>query len=272
MGAATPEWSPSSIRLGHRGFAWPIFLFDIYFIRLYHFIRLFYSAMHNKAASSVEERATAGRLLDAAERLFGAHGLEGVGMRALAEAAGVNLGAASYHFGSKEALYLETFLRRFRPTNAQQLRLLQAAEAQADGRPVPVEKIAECLIRPPFESGRDHPGFREFLARNLFMPPPFLHAAMQKELEPNVAAFNAALRRSLPDIPVDLLHLRVMFAMGALLVFAMQAPPTAPVAGAKLRETLLRELVQFISAGLQTEPAVPAKDRPPLPFPPAPSR
>jgi AcrR family transcriptional regulator len=54
------------------------------------------------------------RLLDSAERLFGEHGYNGVGMRALAERAQVNLAATTYHFGSKKALYVETFLRRFR--------------------------------------------------------------------------------------------------------------------------------------------------------------
>jgi AcrR family transcriptional regulator len=52
---------------------------------------------------------TATRLLDAAERLFGEHGYNGVGLRALAGAAHVNLAATTYHFGSKKALYVETF-------------------------------------------------------------------------------------------------------------------------------------------------------------------
>ncbi len=57
-------------------------------------------------------------LLDMAERLFDEHGYDGVGMRALAEEAKVNLGVAIYHYSSKEALCIETFMRRFRPANA----------------------------------------------------------------------------------------------------------------------------------------------------------
>src|SRR6202034_2919125 len=57
--------------------------------------------------------STATRLLDAAERLFGEHGYTGVGMRALADAARANLAAPPYLSGSKNGLYVETFLPRF---------------------------------------------------------------------------------------------------------------------------------------------------------------
>jgi AcrR family transcriptional regulator len=219
-------------------------------------------------AQPVDERETAERLLDAAERLFGVHGYDGVGMRTLAEEAGVNLGAATYHFGSKEALYVETFMRRFRPTNAERLRLLQKAEARSDGKPLPVERIVECMIRPPFESGLEHPAFQLFLARNLFMPPPFLHAAIHKELEPGMRVFIAALRRALPDQPEDLLHMRTMFAMGGLLMFSMRAGEIPGMRNPQLHEVVMREMVAFMTAGLQSAPAVSAKDRPRLPFPP----
>ncbi len=189
-------------------------------------------------------------------------------MRTLAQEAGVNLGAATYHFGSKEALYVETFMRRFRPTNAERLRLLQEAEARSDGKPLPVERIVECMIRPPFESGFEHPAFQLFLSRNLFMPPPFLHAAIHKELEPGMRVFMAALRRALPDLPEDLLHMRSMFAMGGLIMFSMRAGEIPRMQNAQLHEVLLREMVAFMTAGLQSRPAVSAKDRPRLPFPP----
>ena len=213
---------------------------------------------------------TVDRLLDAAEKLFAEHDFHGVGMRQLADEATVNLGAATYHFGSKEALFIETFMRRFRPMNAERLRLLREAKAAAGNKPVPVEKIVECMIRPPFESGLKHPAFHLFLARNLFNPPPFLHAAIHKTLAPNVAAFIVALRRALPDLPEDLIHLRTMLAMGSLSMFSIQAGRTPGLHNANIHQALLREMVRFISAGLQSKPALDAKQRLRLPFPPKP--
>lgn len=46
------------------------------------------------------------RLIDVAIDQFGQHGMEAVGTRALAKAAGVQMSAITYHFGSKEGLYL----------------------------------------------------------------------------------------------------------------------------------------------------------------------
>lgn len=48
-------------------------------------------------------------LIDAAGELFAGHGFDGTSTRAIAERAGVNLGAIHYHFGSKEALYVAAF-------------------------------------------------------------------------------------------------------------------------------------------------------------------
>jgi AcrR family transcriptional regulator len=219
-------------------------------------------------AQPAQDRETADRLLDTAERLFGELGYDGVGMRELAAEAKVNLGAATYHFGSKKALYLETFLRRFRPANAERLRLLREAEAQAQDQPLKVEEIVDCMARPPYLLGIKHPNFHALLARSLFMPPPFLHAALHRELEPNIEVFIAALCRSLPHVSGDLIRLRTMFSMGSLLIFSAQMGKLGPPRNPKFDESLLRELVRFISAGLQSKPAVPGSERPPMPFPP----
>jgi len=212
-------------------------------------------------------RETTERLLDTVERLFGEHGYDGVGMRLLAEAAKVNLGAATYHFGSKQALYVEALMRRLRPVNGERLRLLRVAQANARGRPLLVETIVECMVRPPYVLGLEHPGFHALLARGLFMPPPFLEAVFQGETEPINAAFVAAFRRSLGAVPVDLIHLRVTFSMGALLMFSVRMGTLRPQRHAKFDDSLLQEVIRFIAAGLQSAPAVPPQEWPPNPRP-----
>ncbi len=217
-----------------------------------------------------ENQETTNRLLDTAERLFGERGYDGVGMRELAAQAKANLGAATYHFGSKKALYIETFMRRFRPINAQRMQLLEAAQAEVktQGRPLTVEKVIDCLARPPYVLGLEHPNFNALLARNLLTPPAFLHIALHRELGPNVEAFIAVLRRLLRDVPEDLIRLRVMFSTGSLLMFSQQMERLRPARDPKFDESMLKELVRFISVGLQSEPAVPAASRSPFPRPP----
>jgi AcrR family transcriptional regulator len=54
-----------------------------------------------------EQEDARARLIDAAIALFADKGYEGTSVRDLASAAGVNVAAVSYHFGSKDALYTE---------------------------------------------------------------------------------------------------------------------------------------------------------------------
>lgn len=52
------------------------------------------------------------QIMEAAERLFAAHGFAGTSVRDIAEAAGVNLAMISYYFGSKEKLMEAMFQHR----------------------------------------------------------------------------------------------------------------------------------------------------------------
>lgn len=58
---------------------------------------------------------TRAQLLASARELFGRHGYDGTSVRAITTAAGANLGAITYHFGSKEALYHEVLERALAP-------------------------------------------------------------------------------------------------------------------------------------------------------------
>ncbi len=207
------------------------------------------------AAKKHHSASTVQRLLDTAERLFGEHGYNGVGLRALAEAARVNLAATTYHFGSKKTLYVETFLRRFRVVNAQRLQLLGAVEREAQGQPLTVERIVDCMMRPSVEEGLSHPAFNKMVARTLLAPPKFLHAHLKAEFEPNLKVFIAALQRALPAVPADLLNLRLALAMGATLMFGVQMS-AIKIKRDPLREAaFLKELVRFTASGLSSPPA-----------------
>jgi len=198
---------------------------------------------------------TARRLLDTAERLFGENGYNGVGLRALADAARVNLAATTYHFGSKKALYVETFLRRFRGLNSHRLELLAAAEEEAQGQPLAVERIVECMMRPSVEAGLAHPAFNKMVARTLLAPPKFLHAHLKAEFEPNLKVFITALERALPAVPPDVLNLRLALALGATLMFGVQMSAIKLKRDAKCEAAFLKELVRFTASGLASPPA-----------------
>ncbi len=62
-------------------------------------------AKRELASSSSRGEDTRQRLIEAALKIFGDCGFEGASTRMLADAAGANLAAIPYHFGSKEGLY-----------------------------------------------------------------------------------------------------------------------------------------------------------------------
>jgi len=70
--------------------------------------------------------STAERLLEAARRVFASKGFAGASIREITSAAGANLGAVTYHFGSKQGLYDAVLERAFRPL------LDRLAEAQGE--------------------------------------------------------------------------------------------------------------------------------------------
>src|ERR1700682_6647964 len=84
---------------------------------------------------------TKARILDAAEALFMEHGFEATSLRTITAAAGANLAAVNYHFGTKEELFEAVLARRLDPMNQERIDLLDKVEREAGGKPASCEKI-----------------------------------------------------------------------------------------------------------------------------------
>src|SRR5437762_13635541 len=86
------------------------------------------------------------RILDAGEHLFMEHGFEATSLRQLTSAAGVNLAAVNYHFGSKEELFQAVLTRRLDPMNQERIQLLDRLEREAAGKAMSCEKILFAML------------------------------------------------------------------------------------------------------------------------------
>lgn len=214
--------------------------------------RIFIQTYEDGLAMSEEElRSTTTRILDAAEKLFSEYGFEGVGMRTLAEEAEVNLGAATYHFGSKENLYKETFLRRITPTLKKRMEMLDSYATETGGGPIPLEKIIEAMLRPPFETSRRFPAFARLMARNTFAPLPFMEGLMTELMVPQMMRIASEISRSEPSIPFPNLRHRLQMSAGALL-FATGLPFFKKYPGPELSdEELIEDLIRYACSGLR---------------------
>ena len=205
-------------------------------------------------------------ILDAAERLFARDGYAGATLRAITRAAGANLAAVQYHFGGKEALYREVFVRRIRPMNLARAAALDAVESRRAGDAVPLRTLLEILFRPIADlietAGAGVHPFVRVMARNLVEPPPFMEKVILAEFGPAFARFAPHLLRALPHLDQATLLWRARFVIGAAnvtfgrmqLVERRLRELGAPTDG----ETILRQLVAFAEAGLLApEPARP---------------
>jgi len=79
------------------------------------------------------------RLIEAARQLFASAGYDATSVRDITSRAHANLGAITYHFGSKEALY-HTVIERFAAPIADRI----AAIAAESGPPL--ERLARCVL------------------------------------------------------------------------------------------------------------------------------
>jgi len=193
---------------------------------------------------------TQGKILDTAERLFGEQGYAATSLRQIIAEAGVNLAAIHYHFGSKEELLDELIMRKAAPVNEERLALLNRFEAEAGSGPVPVEKILQAFLQPPFLRMNSSPRLLKLMGRMYgegLMP-----LIVEKHFQSIVTRFLAAFGRALPRLTPAELALRMQFLAGAMahtmfIGGTSLMPNTAPTDGA----VLLRELVVFLSGGLR---------------------
>lgn len=117
-----------------------------------------------KAGSRRAQRGAATRelLLDAAERLIGERGIDGISMRQLGAAVGQgNNSVIQYHFASKEGLIREIVGRRGRELAP--MRDVMLAQARAEGRTGDVATLLKILLL-PIASFKDDAGRHVYAA------------------------------------------------------------------------------------------------------------
>ncbi|HEY6339983.1 MAG TPA: TetR family transcriptional regulator, partial [Bryobacteraceae bacterium] len=74
-----------------------------------------------------DRQDTKTRILDVAERLFGANGFDSTSLRDITAEAQVNLAAVNYHFQSKDSLIDAVIARRIEPVNRKRMEMLDKA-------------------------------------------------------------------------------------------------------------------------------------------------
>ncbi|MSR06478.1 MAG: TetR/AcrR family transcriptional regulator [Gemmatimonadetes bacterium] len=173
------------------------------------------------------------RLVDVARRLFADQGYEGTSVRDITSRARANLGAITYHFGSKEALYHAVIASCAEPLAD---KVAQVAVTQA----APLDRI-EAVVRTFFDHIANIPEFPRLIQRELAsgrpLPPP-----AQSVIHRNFGVISEAVRLGQQDgtiRPGDPLLL-TLSVMAQPFHFAVAGRMILIAAGIDLKDTATR--------------------------------
>lgn len=197
------------------------------------------------------------RILSAAEKLFADNGFSAVSLRKVTSAAGVNLAAVSYHFGSKDGLIEAVLRRNIEPINEERLRLLDLYESEKSGAMEP-ERILDAFLRPGIEMNQDSTGQRPRLMQ--------LYGRIHAEADNRVheifmemfstigARFGAALQGALPHLNQQEIAWRMHFVIGTMAQTCSEPERVTRLSGGAIQpnaQNTLEQMIPFLAAGLR---------------------
>lgn len=199
------------------------------------------------------ESPTRERLLVAARQLFARDGFEGASVRDITREAEANLGAVTYHFGSKEALYHEVLGGVLEPLGERILALCAAPDP-------PLGRLA-AVVRAFFDHLESAPDQPRFFLQEMVVdgPPPRPILEVMLPVGAAVAAVVAegqaegSIRPGLPHLFVLSLFAQPIYM--ALITRKLQGgmdgglPPLD-----QLRGAMVEHAVAFALGGLQATP------------------
>ena len=196
-------------------------------------------------------------IMNAAEELFAAAGYNATSLRAITQAADVNLAAVNYHFGGKQGLLEAIYNRRIAPMNTARIDSLETLEKTWLSSPVPLEDLVKSFIKPALSMSRNEDGkhFVTLLGRSYMEPNPILQEQVRSMFSEVSERFATSFARTLPYLSRDELYCRMHFMVGVLAYCMSGADLMRMIASSQFldnasSETLINNLVDFVCNGM----------------------
>lgn len=201
---------------------------------------------------------TRDRLMDEAEKLFAQHGFDGVSIRDITKAAGVDVALSNYHFGGKDKLFDAVFQRRAETMNARRIVLLDDVLERFHPEPPPLEEVIGAFTWPVAEvmiEGGD--GGRAYgrLVAQVNNSPKLARIAMTRYFDPVVRRFMDVFRQILPGCPDEELFMSFHFLSGALTLSMAETGRLDNLSDGRCRsddlKAIFARMVPFCAAGIR---------------------
>jgi len=199
------------------------------------------------------------RLVEAAEKLFAERGFDVVSVRDITQAAGGNVAAVNYHFGSRDGLVEVVMTRYISPVNEERLMRLEAAERKWAGNAVPVEEVVDAFVRPLItqvgKSELSEKLYARLVGRIFGTQCHGMPAEIEAQLVVSIGRFVKVLSKSLPTLAEEDLLWRLHFVIGAMIYMLTHGDAlqrlSQGLAGTPSMETTLARFLNFAVAGLR---------------------
>jgi AcrR family transcriptional regulator len=199
------------------------------------------------------QNGTADTLIQAARELFAEHGYEGTSVRAITARAGANLGAITYHFGSKRALY-EAVISTAMASSRERF-----ASAAARAGDEPLDQV-EAMVRVFFDFLQENPDLPVFMAQQLTSPHPIPRAALET-IGANIALLSSLIAEGQASGSIRFGEARFMALSIAAQPIWLTLARRALRDGQNIdqddpatRARLVQSVVDFVRAGLAAHP------------------
>lgn len=222
--------------------------------------------LSDTASTQSSDPETSEKLVTAAERLFAEHGYNGVSVRMIAAAAGVNWSLLGYYFRGKEGLLSEVYRRHCGDLNSARMRLLQ--EIRANDRPAKLEEILNAFIGPALAVARGEDGQTAFIRLRAILAAEnsaLLDKLVAENFDISSTTFINALRECLPHLSRDDILWRFHFMLGTIYYTASGPHRIREFSNGRCdpanTEENLRQLIPFLAAAFRAPAVKPVRKR-----------
>jgi AcrR family transcriptional regulator len=233
---------------------------NFHFKRLFDILLFWEAEMDETSPNAISPKGkgeqTKHHLIDAAQRLFAEQGFRRTSVRDIANAAGSNVAAVNYHFGSKENLYREVFLSHKKKARERGVAAISKILEESQGSPNLGEVLESFALAA--RKGRDSTDtrvWRMLIERELVerqLDPRFV---FEEVLAPIEKALSKAIEAACPGVPPKAVHRCVHSFWAQLdhlrrfeLYFGDIDNKELPWINTK---ESIRHIVKFTSAGIQ---------------------
>jgi AcrR family transcriptional regulator len=222
--------------------------------------------MRNQTVRQSASESSREKLIASSERLFADRGFDGVSVRDIANAAGVNSALVGYYFRGKEGLLSEVYTRHCEPMKRERARLLEEYSKASKGPTL--EQVIEAFIRPALEVTTDKHGRTDFTRLRAVLSAEnsaLLEKLVAENFDQSSRMFVDALCKCLPELTREDILWRFHFLLGTVYYTGAgpnriktlsvgRCDPSDPVA-------TCHHLIPFLAAGFRA-PRVKTKSHP----------